>query len=97
MKLDVDKMQLEMANSCFTISELAEKSNISRVALRRYITRQGNPKPATIGKIAKALNVQVAEIIVNTGAATPNRNNQDSESNLITLKGGGQDESNERM
>lgn len=63
MKINTFKLQLAMANACMTVSELAEQSNLSRVALTRFITGKSNPKPATIGKIAKALNVNVEELI----------------------------------
>jgi len=63
MKLNKDKLHLAMANACLTIGELAEQSKVSRVALTRFSTGKGNPKPATIGKIAKALNVKVEDLI----------------------------------
>ena len=63
MKLDRLKLQLAMANACITISELSEQSKVSRPALTRFSTGKTNPKPATIGKIAKALNVKVEDLI----------------------------------
>ena len=63
MKLNTYKLQLAMANACMTVSELADQSNISRVALTRFTTGKSNPKPATIGKIAKALTVSVENLI----------------------------------
>lgn len=63
MKLDNRKLQLAMAKECITVSELAEKSKVSRVALTRFTTGKSNPKPVTIGKIAKALNVSVESLI----------------------------------
>jgi transcriptional regulator with XRE-family HTH domain len=63
MKLSPNKLLLAMANACITITELAEKSNVSRVALTRFTTGKSNPKPVTIGKIAKALNIKVEDLI----------------------------------
>ena len=52
-----------MANACITINELSKKSNVSRYTLNKYTSGKSNPKPATIGKLAKALNVPVEELI----------------------------------
>lgn len=63
MKLSTDKLFLAMANACITITELASKSNVSRPALTKCASGKSNPRPATIGKIAKALGVRVEELI----------------------------------
>lgn len=63
MQLNNKKLLLAMANACVTVSELAEQSNLSRPALTKFTTGRSNPKPATIGKLAKALNVKVEELI----------------------------------
>ncbi|WP_094551531.1 helix-turn-helix domain-containing protein [Petroclostridium xylanilyticum] len=63
MKLDAQKLLLGMANACITITELAEKANVSRPALTRLASGKSNPKPATLGKIAKALGVKVEDLI----------------------------------
>lgn len=63
MKLNIKNMQIAMANACLSVSELALKSEVSRVAITRFIKGKSNPKPVTIGKIAKALNVKVEDII----------------------------------
>jgi len=63
MKLNTEKLLLGMANACMTITELAEKANVSRPALTRFTSGKSNPKPSTIGKIAKALGVKVEDLI----------------------------------
>lgn len=63
MRININKLLLAMANACITIGELSNKSGISRTALNNFTTGKGNPKPATIGKLAKALNVNVEELI----------------------------------
>jgi transcriptional regulator with XRE-family HTH domain len=63
MKININKLLLAMANACITIGELSSKSGISRTALNNFTTGKGNPKPATIGKIAKALNISVEDLI----------------------------------
>jgi len=63
MKLNRNKLLLAMANACITIGELAEKSGVSRTALTKFTAGKSNPKPATIGKIAKALGIKVQDLI----------------------------------
>lgn len=63
MVINNKRLNIAMANECLTVSELAKKSNVSRVTIRRLFNRSSTPKPATIGKIAKALNVQVEELL----------------------------------
>lgn len=63
MKIAKFNLELAMANACMTINDLSKKSNVSRVTLTRFISGRCNPKPATLGKIAKALNVKVEELI----------------------------------
>ena len=70
MKLSSKRVQIQMAEQCMTITELATKAELSRVLIGNCVRGCGNPKPVTIGKIAKALNVPVQEIIEN-GAVTP--------------------------
>ena len=72
VKLSSEKLQLALAKRCMTITELSNLSNVSRVGITRYITEKINAKPITIGKIAKALNVSVEELIETT-AATVNQ------------------------
>lgn len=52
-----------MANACITVNELSVQSEVSRIALSKIMNGKSNPKPVTIGKIAKALNVKVEDII----------------------------------
>ena len=63
MRLSTEKLMLEMANACVTVTELAKFSNVSRQSLTKFLNGKGNPKPATIGMIAKALDVSVEDLI----------------------------------
>ncbi|MCI9641116.1 XRE family transcriptional regulator [Anaerotruncus sp. 80] len=60
MKLDHDKLDLLRARNVLTISQLAKVAKVSAAT----IVRGGNPGIVTVGKIAKALGVDVEEIIV---------------------------------
>lgn len=57
-----DKVQLFMAKKCMNPYDLCGAANISYASYRR-ILRQGSCKIATLGKIAKALGVDVTEIL----------------------------------
>lgn len=64
MKLDIEKLKILQAKNCLENRELAEMSGISLLTLQRIKNESTKPRLATIGKIAKALNVEVKEIIV---------------------------------
>jgi len=60
MKINISKLNLALARTCK--NERGLRHSVSPQTLRRI--RQGEDvKPATVGKIAKALNVDPAEII----------------------------------
>lgn len=72
MKVNFRNLQIAMANACMNKGELAESANISRVSISKYFSGKRSPSPKTIGKIAKALNVPVTDIIENATAMADN-------------------------
>ncbi|WP_242853761.1 helix-turn-helix domain-containing protein [Intestinimonas massiliensis (ex Afouda et al. 2020)] len=62
MKVNKKKLKLAMANVCMDSRDLAVAANLPRPTLNNAITGR-NLRPATIGKIAKALNVPVEQIL----------------------------------
>lgn len=62
MKIDKRKLECAMANSCMNSYDLAEKAGISYQSVRKA-TLKTNVKPRTAGLIAKALGVDVTEIL----------------------------------
>ena len=60
MKVNRKKLQLAMANACLNSEDLAVKAELPRPTLN--ITGR-SVRPATIGKIAKALGVPVEQIL----------------------------------
>ena len=62
MQFDTRKFLLSVARAEILESDLADKAGVSRAAIHKAKTN-GRAKPATIGKLAKALNVDVTEII----------------------------------
>lgn len=79
MKINSTKLDVAMANACITTNELSNKANLNYSTLTR-IKSGSHANPATIGKIAKALNVKVEELI-ETDAATSNQFDKGSENN----------------
>ena len=71
MKIDRQKFEISVANACMNFSELSKKSGISQFTISR-IKSGAETTPATVGKIAKALNVNVKELI-ESEAATSNQ------------------------
>lgn len=63
MKIDKTKINIAMANKEYSAKELSEKCGVSQVTITRLVKGIQTARPATIGKIAKALNVPVTEII----------------------------------
>ncbi len=67
MKVSTEKLELAMAQKKMLQKDLCEKACI---APRPFIAiRKGkvNPRPATVGKIADALGVSIADIIEGEG------------------------------
>lgn len=62
MKINKTQLELKMAVSCLNPFQLAENAQIEYQTLRRAING-GNCKPATVGRIAATLGVDVTEII----------------------------------
>lgn len=62
MKANKNKLQLAMARACFTTEILQKESTLPRPTLNNVIVGR-NVTPATLGKVAKALNVDVTELL----------------------------------
>lgn len=63
MKLNLEKIQLLQARKCLNTIELTEITGLSRASISRALNGKTEPNPKTVGLIAKALGVDVAEII----------------------------------
>ena len=64
MKIDQYKLELYMASKCMSVIKLAKAAGISRETV--YGIRKGeNAKPETVGKIAKALDVDPTFLLSN--------------------------------
>lgn len=63
MRIDRKKFELAKARACMGTKEIIEKG-IPRGTLCRVLST-GSVRPETAGKIAKALNIDVTEILEN--------------------------------
>ena len=62
MIVDKNKLEIAMANSCMNINDLQKVSSIPRPTLNNIIAGK-NIRPKTFGKVAKALGVDVTELL----------------------------------
>ena len=62
MKIDKKAVQLAMARACLNRRELSEKAGVPEPTLQGMISRR-SVRPATLGKIARALGVDPLEIM----------------------------------
>lgn len=63
MKIDKIKMDIAMANKGYSAKELSEKCGVSQITIARLKKGVQKARPETVGKIAKALNVPVENLI----------------------------------
>ena len=62
MKADRKKLELAMARACMSTGDLVKKSAMPRPTVNNVIMGR-DVRPATIGKIARALDVDVTDIL----------------------------------
>ncbi len=72
MFINKEKIEVYLAKQCMSYNDLSKASGISRITIQKMIYNKVNARPVTIGKIAKALQVPVTDIIETT-AATVNQ------------------------
>lgn len=63
MKADRKKLELAMARACMNSDELTKVAAMPRPTVNNVITGRG-VRPGTIGRIARALGADVADIIL---------------------------------
>lgn len=72
MRISTVKLGVAMAKLCISQEELAKNAGVNVMTISRAKNGQGKIQPATIGKIAKALNIQVEELLEDEpGVAAP--------------------------
>ncbi len=63
MKADRKKLEIAMANACMNSEDLQKAADMPRPTLNNVISGR-NVRPGTIGRIAKALDCKVTEILI---------------------------------
>ncbi|MGU8770231.1 helix-turn-helix domain-containing protein [Clostridium perfringens] len=63
MNLDLNKLEILQARTCLSTNDLTEMTGLSRATVSRVINGKVKATPKTIGLIAKALNVDVIELL----------------------------------
>lgn len=63
MKIDTHKLAIEMARNCLSFENLSKGAGISRTTLQRIKSGKQIARPQTIGKLAKALEVKVEDLL----------------------------------
>lgn len=63
MYINGKKLALEMARKCLSTEKLSEISGVSRVTIQRLKAENQKARLQTIGKLAKALQVKVEDLI----------------------------------
>ena len=64
MRADKNKTQIVMARKCMDPSYIAENAKMPLQTVKNVINGNRSVRPATIGKVAKALQVDVTEIMI---------------------------------
>lgn len=62
MIADKEKVQLAMARKCFGLNDIAEASKMPLPTIKNVVNGR-NVNPSTLGRIAKVLNIDVADIL----------------------------------
>ena len=63
LKINSNKFSLALAKAGMTTTELKAKSGVGRNTISKAMNSEINVRPVIIGKLAKALNVEVEQIV----------------------------------
>lgn len=63
MKINKEKFEILLAENCMTITELVKTIKTDNSVITKINKGFNKFRPATVGKIAKALNVSVVELL----------------------------------
>lgn len=63
MKIDKNKVEMIMARACISQKEVAMRMATNQSNLAHMIADERNSRPEKVGKLAKALGVDPAEIL----------------------------------
>ena len=64
MIIDAQKLKIAMARACLGVADLGEKADVGRATIVRILRDDGESvRGKTAGKLARALNVDVLDIL----------------------------------
>ncbi|MDU4750427.1 MAG: helix-turn-helix transcriptional regulator [Clostridium butyricum] len=63
MELNLKKLKIAQAKACLSTNELVEKTKLSRSTISKVLNGTTKPSIKSAGLIAKALDVDITEII----------------------------------
>lgn len=63
LKVDSNKLILTIANKGYSAVELSKESGVNQVTISRIKAGTQEPRPQTLGKIARALEVKVEDLL----------------------------------
>lgn len=63
MKINKNNLDTALAKNCMTLKELSAKSKVATAVLYKIGKDNNNLRTVTVGKIAKALNCDVTELL----------------------------------
>lgn len=64
LKFDLKKVEIAKAKACLSTNEIVEKTRLGRTTVSRVLNATTNPSAKSAGLIAKALNVDITDLIV---------------------------------
>ncbi|ADZ82596.1 helix-turn-helix transcriptional regulator [Cellulosilyticum lentocellum] len=63
MNVNVEKLKSLIYNNGFTYTDLSNVSGVSRTSINRIVNNGFIPRPSTVGKLCKALNCKVEDLL----------------------------------
>lgn len=63
-KLNLKILNLEMIKKGYSINQLSKKSGLGKATISRLMRNQVISRPSTIYKIAKALEINIEELLI---------------------------------
>lgn len=64
MNLDINKIKIAQAKACISVNEIVEKTGLGRATVSKILNGVNAPSVKSAGLIAKALNVDVTELLI---------------------------------
>ena len=63
-QLNKGNLYLAQAKACLSNNDLVQASGLSRSGLLQVLKGQRNPRPETVGRLARALGVEVESLVM---------------------------------